>query len=87
MSSAKIEPDRVGFDRGVEKLTAEVAVLAAQLAELERKNSQSPALLRLLGDYFAFGAAGKLDWARFKLKLKQKELGRFEAQDEPRRSQ
>jgi len=82
MSSAKIEQDRVGSRRGVEELKEGVAVLEAQLAALEQKNSRSPVLLQRLGMYLGFGAAGKLDWARFKLKLKQKELDRFEAQSE-----
>jgi len=82
MSSAKIELDRVGFDRGVEKLTAEVAALEAQFAELEQKNSGSPALLQWLAKHLAFGAAGQLDWARFKVKLKQAELDRFKTQYE-----
>ncbi|MCI0419347.1 MAG: hypothetical protein L0312_09025 [Acidobacteria bacterium] len=82
MPSAKFEQDPRWFQRGVENLKEEVAVLEAQLAELEQKTLLSPVLLQKLGEYFGFGAAGKLDWARFKLKLKQEELDRFKAQPE-----
>jgi hypothetical protein len=34
----------------------------------------------MLGKYFGFGTAEKLDRVRFKLKLKREELRRFEAQ-------
>jgi len=80
MPDANIEQDRLQFDCGVERLKEEVAVLEAQLAGLEFENSHSPALLRMLGNRLGFGAAGKLDWTRFKLKLKQEELDHFEAQ-------
>ncbi len=82
MPSAKFEQDPPWFQRGVENLKEEVAVLEAQLAELEEKNLRSPVLLQKLGEYFGFGAAGKLDWARFKLNFKQEQLDRFEAQPE-----
>jgi hypothetical protein len=81
MPSAKFELDP-SVQRGVENLKEEVVVLEAQLAELEQKNLRSPALLQKLGEFFGFGAAGKLDWARFKLSFKQEQLDRFEAQPE-----
>jgi hypothetical protein len=80
MSSVKMEEDRGWFDRGVGKLKEEVAALETQLAGLEQKSSRSPALLQMLGQHLGFGAAGKLEWARFKLKLKRKELDHFETQ-------
>ena len=82
MRSAKFDQDPLRFRRGVENLKEEVAVLEAQLAELEQKNLRSPVLLQKLGEYFGFGAAGKLGWARFKLNFKQEQLDRFEAQPE-----
>ncbi len=82
MSGAKFEQDPPWFQRGVENLKEEVAVLEAQLAELEQKNLRSPVLLQKLGAYFGFGAAGKLVWARYKLNFKRDQLVRFEAQPE-----
>jgi hypothetical protein len=82
MSGAKFEQDPLWSRRGVENLKEEVAVLEAQLAELEQKNLRSPVLLQKLGAYFGFGAAGKLVWARYKLNFKREQLDRFEAQPE-----
>jgi hypothetical protein len=82
MSIAKIEQDRAWFYSEVERLMSEVAVLDAQFAKLEQKHARAPALLQRLNSYFGFGAAGKLDWARFKLKLKQEELTLFKSQFE-----
>jgi hypothetical protein len=52
----------------------EVATLAAELAALEQEHLCSSILFQKLSRYFSFGAAGKLDWARFKLRFKQEEL-------------
>jgi hypothetical protein len=82
MSGAKFEQDPLRFQRGVENLKEEVAVLEAQLAELEQKSLRSPVLLQKLGEYFGFGAAGKLVWARYKFNFKREQLDRFEAQPE-----
>ena len=82
MPSTKFEQDPLRFRRGVENLKEEVAVLEAQLADLEQKNLRSPVLLQKLGEYFGFGAAGKLVWARYKLNFKRDQLDRFEAQPE-----
>jgi hypothetical protein len=82
MSGAKFQQDPLWSQRGVENLKEEVAVLEAQLAELEQKNLRSPVLLQKLGEYFGFGAAGKLVWARCKLNFKREQLDRFEAQPE-----
>ena len=82
MPSAKFEQDPLRFQRRVENLKAEVAVLEAQFDELEQKNLRSPVLLQKLGEYFGFGAAGKLVWVRYKLNFKRDQLDRFEAQPE-----
>ena len=82
MSGAKFEQDPLWFQRGVENLKEEVAILEAQLAELEQKNLRSPVLLQKLGAYFGFGVAGKLVWARYKLNFKRDQLDRFETQTE-----
>ena len=79
MPRAKFEQDPLWFQRRVENLKEEVAVLETQLAELEQKNLRSPVLLQKLGEGFGFGAAGKLGWARFELNFKQEQLDRFEA--------
>ena len=78
MPDTKIEQDPLWFDRRAGELKDEVAVLKAQLTLLEQ-NLSSSATIRKLGEYFGFGAAGKLDWARFMLDFKQEELDRFEA--------
>jgi hypothetical protein len=82
MSSAKFEQDPLWFRGGVENLKEEVAVLEAQLADLEQKNLRYPVLIQKLGEYFGFGAAGKLVWVRYKLNFKRDQLDRFEAQPE-----
>jgi hypothetical protein len=82
MSGAKFEKDPLWFRGGVENLKEEVAILEAQLAELEQKNLRSPVLLQRLSAYFGFGTAGKLVWARYKLNFKRDQLDRFEAQPE-----
>ncbi len=75
-----IEQGHSWFCSKTEELQQEVSVLETQLAELEQKSSRSPALLQMLGKYFGFGAAEKLDRVSFKLKLKREELRHFEAQ-------
>jgi len=82
MSMAKIEQDRAWFYSEVERLQSEVVVLETQFAELEQRHARAPAVLQILSSYFGFGAAGKLDWAQFKLKLKQGELDLFKSQSE-----
>jgi hypothetical protein len=82
MPGAKFEQDPLWFQREVENLREEVSVLETQLAELEQKNLRSPVLLQKLGEFFGFGAAGKLGWARFRLDFKREQLDRFEAQPE-----
>jgi hypothetical protein len=74
-----IEQGHSWFCGKTEELHQEVSVLETQLAELEQKSSRSPALLQMLGKYFGFGTAEKLNRVRFKLKFKREELCRFEA--------
>jgi hypothetical protein len=82
MPDEKIEQDPLWFHRRAAELKEEVGVLKAHLAELEQKNLRSSVIIRKLSEFFGFGAAGKLEWARFKLNFKQEELDRFEAQPE-----
>jgi hypothetical protein len=62
-----------------EELQKEAAVFAAQLAALEQEYARSSALLKMLGRVFGFGAAGKLERARFKVSYKQEQLAEFES--------
>lgn len=74
MQRMKFDRDLLWFPRDIEKLRGEVAVAENQLAQLEQKNLRSSFLLQKLGVYFGFGAAGKLDWARYKISFKKKRL-------------
>jgi hypothetical protein len=82
MPDVKIDQDHLWLQRKIEELKEEVEYLDAQLAELEQENLRSSVLIRKLGAHFGFGAAGKIDWARFKLNFKEKELDRYIAQYE-----
>jgi hypothetical protein len=62
-----------------EELQKEAALFAAQLAALEEEYARSSALLKMLGGAFGFGAAGKLERARFKVSYKREQLAEFEA--------
>jgi len=79
MTTAIIEQGREWARGKTEGLTQGVSALETQVAELELIISRTPALLRALGKYFYFGSAEELGWVRFKLGLKRKELGQFEA--------
>jgi hypothetical protein len=63
-----------------EELQKEAAVFAAQLAALEQEYARSSALLKMFGRAFGFGAAGKLERARFKASYKREQLAEFESQ-------
>jgi len=65
--SVLTEEDNEWARRRREELQKEAAVFAAQLAALEQDYARSPALLKMLGRAFGFGAAGKLERARFKV--------------------
>jgi hypothetical protein len=62
-----------------EELQKEAAVFAAQLAALEQEYARSPTLLKMLGRAFGFGAAGKLERARFKVSYKGEQLAEFDS--------
>ena len=79
MTTAIIEQGREWYCGRAEGLTEGVSALETQVAELELTISHTPAPLRALGKYFYLGPAEELGWVRFKLGLKQKELGQFEA--------
>jgi hypothetical protein len=65
--------------RSREEPQKEAAVFAAQLAELERKYAAAPALLKMPGRAFGFGADGKLGRARFKVSYERARLAKFES--------
>ncbi|HEU0176337.1 MAG TPA: hypothetical protein VFV58_18895 [Blastocatellia bacterium] len=77
--SVLIEKDNEWVRQRREELQREVAVFAAQLAALEQEYARSPALLKMLGRAFGFGAAGKLERARFKVSYKREQLAEFES--------
>jgi hypothetical protein len=47
-----------GYAGGAKSYKKEVAVFAGQLAALEQEYARSPALLKMLGRAFGFGATG-----------------------------
>lgn len=50
---------------------------------VEKRKAEVDRLVRKRGQFFGFGASGKLEWARFKLDFKQEELDRFREQERP----
>jgi hypothetical protein len=73
------EQDNEWLRRRREELQKEAAVFAAQFVTLEQEYARSPALLKMLGRAFGFGAAGKLERARFKVSYKREQLAEFES--------
>jgi 50S ribosomal subunit-associated GTPase HflX len=69
-----------GYARGAKSHKRRLQVFAAQLAVLEQEYARSPPLLKMLGREFGFGAAGKLERARFKVSYKREQLAEFESQ-------
>lgn len=55
-------------------LKKDISVLENQVVILEEKQSRSPFWLQLLRKWFTFGPVKELEWTRFKLSLKQKDL-------------
>jgi hypothetical protein len=78
-SSALAGQDNEWARRRREELQRESAVFAAQLAALEQEYARTHALLKMLGRAFGFGAAGKLERARFKVSYKREQLAEFES--------
>ena len=62
-----------------EELQKEVAVFAAQLVALEQEYARYSSLFKMFGRAFGFGAAGKLERARFKVSYKREQLAEFES--------
>jgi hypothetical protein len=60
-----------------EELQKEAAVFESQLSALEQEYAASSTLLKMLGRAFGFGAAGKLERARFKVSYKREQLAEF----------
>lgn len=79
ISSAFSDQDSEWARKRQEELQKEAADFAAQLAELEKEYARSSSLLKIFGRAFGFGAAGKLERARFKVSYKQEQLAQFEA--------
>ena len=82
------EQDNESANRRMEELRRQAAVFEAQLAALEQEYARSSALSKMLGRAFGFGAAGKLERARFKVSYKREQLAEFESlhsEDPPER--
>jgi hypothetical protein len=62
-----------------EELQKQAADFEAQLASLEQEYARSSALFKMLGRALGFGAAGKLERARFKVSYKRQQLAEFES--------
>ena len=75
----KTERDDETIRHRHEELQKEAAVFAAQLAVLEQQYARSSAIIKMLGRAFGFGAAGKLERARFKVSYKREQLAEFES--------
>jgi len=78
-STVLTEQDNEGVRQRREELRKEAAVFAAQLAALEQEYARASALFNMFGRAFGFGAAGKLERARFKVSYKQEQLAAFES--------
>jgi hypothetical protein len=61
------------------ELQKQVADFEVQLTALEQEYAHSTTLLKMLGRAFGFGAAGKLERARFKVSYKREQLAEFES--------
>jgi hypothetical protein len=85
MSGATFREGETRLASRWEDLNEEVEVLGLQVSDLERRSDRLPALVRGIGRAFGFGPAGRLSWAHFKLRVKQEELGRLEADCEAQR--
>ena len=81
----KPKPVTGGYDdaresgRRIEELRLGVSNLEAKVAEMVERSARTSPLLRAFGRQFGFGAAGKLDWANFKLTYMKEELARLES--------
>src|SRR5215467_8978118 len=73
------EQDNEWASQRREELQKQAAVFEAQLAALEQEYARSSALFKMLGRAFGFGAAGKLERARFKVSYKREQLAEFES--------
>jgi hypothetical protein len=78
-SNMLTEPENEWVRRRREELQKETAVFEAQLTALEQEYAAASTLLKMLGRAFGFGAAGKLERARFKVSYKREQLAEFES--------
>ena len=82
MQSIQSETDQKLFNRDVDRLKGEVVDFEAEYRGLVQRRPSASSLFQKLGRYFGFDHAEKLNWALFKLKLKQDQLASFEARPE-----
>jgi hypothetical protein len=78
-STMLTEQDNEWVRQRREDLQKQAADFEAQLAALEQEYARSTTLLKMLGRAFGFGAAGKLERARFKVSYKREQLAEFES--------
>jgi hypothetical protein len=78
-STMLTEQDNEWARRRREELQKEAAVFESQLTALEQEYAAASTLLKMLGRAFGFGAAGKLERARFKVSYKREQLAEFES--------
>lgn len=77
MQCAEIDQDEQQFKQEIKELRVGIADLTTLCQTLEQENLRSSTLVRKFGRYIGLGAAGKLEWACFKLKFKQAQLARL----------
>ena len=68
-----------GFARGAKNYKRRPQSLRLNLSRWSRNTPAPPRLLKMLGRAFGFGAAGKLERARFKVSYKREQLAEFES--------
>ena len=68
-----------GYARGAKSYKRKSQSLRLNLPRWSRNTPAPPTLLKMLGRAFGFGAAGKLERARFKVSYKREQLAEFES--------
>ncbi len=74
MQRAEIDREQLEFKEQIKGLKDDIAGLTTRRDALEQENHRASLLMQKLGKYVGFGAGGKLEWIKFKLKFKQDQL-------------
>lgn len=80
MYIAKVLPTKEELLATLEIVKEEIVVLKSEVTNLEQQQAKTPKILQILGKWFGFGPTNKLDWVRFKLKVKTEEMASNKAQ-------